>query len=49
MEVSPNVHCIAGAVVNCFLIFDTDGLTLIDTGIPGQRNIVFFSAAFHGG
>jgi glyoxylase-like metal-dependent hydrolase (beta-lactamase superfamily II) len=36
MEVIPNVHCIPGAIVNCFLIADSDGLTLIDSGLPGN-------------
>jgi glyoxylase-like metal-dependent hydrolase (beta-lactamase superfamily II) len=32
MEVIDNVHCIPGTIVNCFLIVDADGLTLVDTG-----------------
>lgn len=36
VEIVPNVHCIPGAVVNCFLIVDSDALTLIDTGFPGN-------------
>jgi glyoxylase-like metal-dependent hydrolase (beta-lactamase superfamily II) len=36
VEIVPNVHCIPGAVVNCFLIVDADALTLIDTGFPGN-------------
>ncbi len=35
MEIIPNVHSIPGNIVNCFLVVDADGLTLIDTGIPG--------------
>jgi glyoxylase-like metal-dependent hydrolase (beta-lactamase superfamily II) len=34
MEIIPNVHCLSGAIVNCFLIIDGDNLTLIDTGLP---------------
>jgi glyoxylase-like metal-dependent hydrolase (beta-lactamase superfamily II) len=34
MEIVPNIHVIPGSVVNCFLIVDADGLTLIDTGLP---------------
>jgi glyoxylase-like metal-dependent hydrolase (beta-lactamase superfamily II) len=32
-EVAANVHVIPGAVVNTYLIVDSDGLTLIDTGL----------------
>jgi hypothetical protein len=31
MEIIPNVHVISGSMVNCYLIVDPDGLTLIDT------------------
>jgi glyoxylase-like metal-dependent hydrolase (beta-lactamase superfamily II) len=37
MEIIPNVHVIPGAIVNTFLIIDTDGLTLIDTGTAGSE------------
>jgi glyoxylase-like metal-dependent hydrolase (beta-lactamase superfamily II) len=36
MEIIPNVHVISGGIVNCYLIVDPDGLTLIDTGLPGE-------------
>jgi glyoxylase-like metal-dependent hydrolase (beta-lactamase superfamily II) len=36
MEVAPNVHQITLNFVNAFLIVDEDGLTLIDTGMPGS-------------
>ncbi len=36
MEVAPNVHQITLNFVNAFLIVDADGLTLIDTGMPGS-------------
>jgi glyoxylase-like metal-dependent hydrolase (beta-lactamase superfamily II) len=36
MEVAPNVHQIVLNFVNAYLIVDTDGLTLIDTGMPGS-------------
>ncbi len=36
MEIAPNVHCIAGRIVNCYLIVDADGLALIDAGLPGD-------------
>ncbi len=35
MEIAPHVHLIAGPVVNCYLIVEADGLTLIDTGLRG--------------
>ena len=38
MEIIPNVHVISGGIVNCYLIVDPDGLTLIDTGLPGNAN-----------
>lgn len=36
MEVAPNVHQVTLDFVNAFLIVDADGLTLIDTGMPGS-------------
>jgi len=36
MEIIPNVRALSSAVVNCYLIVDADGLTLIDTGLPGN-------------
>jgi glyoxylase-like metal-dependent hydrolase (beta-lactamase superfamily II) len=36
MEVAPNVHQIVLNFVNAYLIVDMDGLTLIDTGMPGS-------------
>lgn len=35
MQILPNVHLISGPVVNCSLIVEPGGLTLIDTGLPG--------------
>ena len=37
MEIIPNVHMISGPVVNCFLIVEPDGLTLIDTGLASYE------------
>ncbi|NUM45796.1 MAG: MBL fold metallo-hydrolase [Anaerolineales bacterium] len=34
MEIIPNVHLITGPIVNCYLIVEPSGLTLIDTGTP---------------
>jgi len=38
VEIIPDVHVISGGIVNCYLIVDTDGLTLIDTGLAGNAN-----------
>jgi glyoxylase-like metal-dependent hydrolase (beta-lactamase superfamily II) len=40
MEIVPNIHVIPSAIVNVFLIIDPDGLTLIDTGLPGHAKKV---------
>ena len=40
MEIIPNVHVISGGFVNCYLIVDPDGLTLIDTGLAGNAKRV---------
>ncbi len=37
MEIIPNVHLIPGIVANPYLILDSDGLTLIDAGLPGSH------------
>lgn len=36
MEVIPNIHYIPNIIANPYLIIDPDGLTLIDTGLPGS-------------
>jgi glyoxylase-like metal-dependent hydrolase (beta-lactamase superfamily II) len=36
MEIVPNVHVIPSLTANPFLLIDPDGLTLIDTDIPGS-------------
>jgi glyoxylase-like metal-dependent hydrolase (beta-lactamase superfamily II) len=36
VEIIPNVHHIPGVMANPYLILDADGLTLIDTGVPGS-------------
>jgi glyoxylase-like metal-dependent hydrolase (beta-lactamase superfamily II) len=38
MEIIPNVHVIPSLTANPFLLIDRDGLTLIDTDIPGSAN-----------
>ena len=37
MEITPYVHLIPGVFANPYLIVDPDGLTLIDTGLPGSE------------
>ena len=37
MEIAPNVHQLQLGFVNAYLIVDADGLTLIDTGMPGSN------------
>ncbi|MDD9205852.1 MBL fold metallo-hydrolase [Georgenia sp. 10Sc9-8] len=34
-EVAPGVHLVQHAHVNCYLLEDTDGLTVVDAGLPG--------------
>lgn len=34
-DVAPGVHLIQHANVNCYLLEDEDGLTLVDAGLPG--------------
>jgi glyoxylase-like metal-dependent hydrolase (beta-lactamase superfamily II) len=38
MEIVPNVHVIPSLTANPFLLIDRDGLTLIDTDIPGSAH-----------
>jgi glyoxylase-like metal-dependent hydrolase (beta-lactamase superfamily II) len=37
MEIMPKVHLIPGIIANPYLIVNPDGLTLIDTGLPGSH------------
>ena len=37
MEIIENVHLIPNVVANPYLIIDSDGLTLIDAGLPGSH------------
>lgn len=37
MEIIPRVYRISGLVVNCFLVDEPDGLTLIDTGLASYE------------
>jgi glyoxylase-like metal-dependent hydrolase (beta-lactamase superfamily II) len=40
MGIIPNLHVIPSTIVNVYLIIDPDGLTLIDTGLPGHAKKV---------
>jgi glyoxylase-like metal-dependent hydrolase (beta-lactamase superfamily II) len=45
MEIIHNVHLIPNIVANPYLLIDTDGLTLIDAGLPGShRKILRYMA-----
>jgi glyoxylase-like metal-dependent hydrolase (beta-lactamase superfamily II) len=49
MEIVPNVHLIAGGMVNQYLIIDPDGLTLIDAGMArrGRRILKYIASLGH--
>ena len=38
MKIAANIHVIPGVTAHPYLLIDPDGLTLIDTGIPGSAN-----------
>ncbi len=40
MEFAPNIHIIPGITAHAYLLEDPDGLTLIDTGIPGSAKAI---------
>ena len=37
MRLAPGLHRIGSDVVNCYLVEDAGGLTIVDAGLPGQR------------
>ncbi len=37
MEITPHIHLISGPIVNCYLIVEPGGLTLVDTGIAAYE------------
>jgi glyoxylase-like metal-dependent hydrolase (beta-lactamase superfamily II) len=37
MEIMPKVHLVPDVIANPYLIFEPEGLTLIDTGLPGSQ------------
>jgi glyoxylase-like metal-dependent hydrolase (beta-lactamase superfamily II) len=40
MKVTPNIHVIPGVSAHPWLLVDPDGLTLIDTGMPGSSFLI---------
>ena len=36
MKIKSNIYIVPGVIGNSYLLVDADGLTLIDTGIPGS-------------
>src|SRR4051812_20283485 len=41
MELAPNLHRIGNDIVAVYLVIDTDGVTVIDAGLPGHyRDLV---------
>jgi glyoxylase-like metal-dependent hydrolase (beta-lactamase superfamily II) len=38
MEIIANVHLISNVTANLYLIVDSNGLALIDAGLPGSDN-----------
>jgi glyoxylase-like metal-dependent hydrolase (beta-lactamase superfamily II) len=41
MEILPNLHWLEGWSSNVYLSIDADGLTLVDTGMPGRLDAIF--------
>ncbi|HUI88162.1 MAG TPA: MBL fold metallo-hydrolase [Anaerolineales bacterium] len=41
MEIVSNVHLVPNVIANPYLIMDADGMTLIDTGLPGSASKIF--------
>ncbi len=37
MEITPKVHLVPDVIANPYIIIDADGLTLVDTGLPGSQ------------
>ena len=40
MKIKSNIYIVPGVIGNSYLLVDADGLTLIDTGIPGSAIII---------
>ena len=37
MKITDNIHVVPGVTANTYILIDEDGLTLIDTGMPGSE------------
>lgn len=44
MEVIPGIHRIPGSMVNCYLIVEPDGVTLIDAGMSKTKVLKYLTA-----
>src|SRR3970282_2721915 len=44
-EIVPGVHAIGMGYVNAFLIAGDDGLTLVDSGLPGKKDPILSAVA----
>src|SRR3990170_5024174 len=44
-EITPGVHAIGMGYVNAFLIVGDDGLTLVDSGLPGKKDPILSAVA----
>ena len=40
MELQQDIHLVDGVVCNVYLIFESDGVTMIDTGLPGKDKAI---------
>ena len=40
MKIAENIYKLPGVTANSYLLVDPDGLTLIDTGVPGSAHII---------
>ncbi|MGO8950621.1 MAG: MBL fold metallo-hydrolase [Ktedonobacterales bacterium] len=40
MELQQDIHLVDGVVCNVYLIFESDGVTMIDTGMPGKEQAI---------
>lgn len=47
-EVAPGVHRLGLAYVNCYLVVDEDGMTLVDAGLPGTARVLDLALAHLG-
>jgi glyoxylase-like metal-dependent hydrolase (beta-lactamase superfamily II) len=48
MEIASKVHLVPGVIANPYVIVEPDGLTLIDTGLPGSQRKIAQYISEHG-